>query len=394
MSKTFIFEGYPNHLYRNLKAKNEREQLVLREKQGPGGQPYRLVFERLLLWRKQIITISFKNGTPLLHEKIARTAELWSQYANIKFDFGFNPANGTYRLWQPDTTADIRVGFEYEGYWSLVGTQSTDPEICSPQDITLNLEDFHNGLPYNWQGVVLHEFGHALGFHHEHQSPDRECDFDWDLLYRHLWETQGWDQSRVDFNLRQLDADGLVFSRHDKDSIMHYAFPDWMYKSGEKSPCYTSEHNTLSATDKRMATKAYPFGTRAINENINTAVTAIHNILQDETFADGHHIRSFKNLSEELLGRGTMSEPDLSSLRTRVVKAVLMAGGNWRKDPAEVDNKEKISDYLTSDNQLVTLFKLIRDILRSYESTSSLSDEELGEAETIQELVSLVETNI
>lgn len=40
-----------------------------------------------------------------------------------------------------------------------------------PGQASMNLAGFDIALPADWQAVVRHEFGHALGFEHEHQSP-------------------------------------------------------------------------------------------------------------------------------------------------------------------------------------------------------------------------------
>ena len=50
-----------------------------------------------------------------------------------------------------------------------------------------------------------HEFGHALGLHHEHQSPATTCneEFDWDYIYKAFGEPpDGWDKQTVDNNMR------------------------------------------------------------------------------------------------------------------------------------------------------------------------------------------------
>src|SRR5690606_173425 len=191
---------------------------------------------------------------------IAEAASSWTEFGNISFDFGYDENNGSFRAWTEDDSSHIRVGFDSTGYWSLVGTDSSDPVIVEPGEITLNLEGFDVELPSNWRGVVIHEFGHALGFHHEHQTPALECDFDWNKLYEYLGGPPNyWPKWKVDHNLRQLQSGGMIYSAHDKHSIMHYSFPAWMFVTGENSPCYTDENTDLSETDKEMMGEAYPF---------------------------------------------------------------------------------------------------------------------------------------
>ena len=51
-----------------------------------------------------------------------------------------------------------------------------------PNEASMNFERFNQQLPDDFRGVILHEFGHALGFEHEHQHPTQGCDaeFRWD----------------------------------------------------------------------------------------------------------------------------------------------------------------------------------------------------------------------
>ncbi|WP_051907926.1 hypothetical protein [Flavimarina sp. Hel_I_48] len=258
MENEFVIEAYPDRIQAKIEKKErEKRQFV------PGyifGNALELVLDDLKLWRVGTLTVSFKGGDAGLHQKIAETANIWTEYGNITFDFGFDQSTGNYRQWSPDDRSHIRVGFEYEGYWSLVGNDSADPAILGPGEITLNLSDFDKRLPSDWAATTLHEFGHALGFQHEHQSPAYTCDFDWPSLYDYLGGAPNyWTKAKVDHNLRQLQEGGLTFSAHDKNSIMHYSFPAWMFISKEESPCFTAVNTELSEEDKRMMQIAYPF---------------------------------------------------------------------------------------------------------------------------------------
>lgn len=256
--KNIIMEAYPDKIQARIEVRNRvRAQGVPSSINDLARQ---LVFEDLKLWRVGTLQVSFKGGDAGLHGKIAEAADIWSEYGNIVFDFGYDEDKGTYRLWEEEDTSHIRVGFDQPGYWSLVGTDSTDRAIVEPGDITLNLSGFAEHLPRDWKGIVLHEFGHALGFHHEHQTPAMECDFDWNKLYEYLGGPPNyWPKWKVDHNLRQLQAGGLTYSAHDSNSIMHYSFPAWMFINKEQSSCFTPENTELSDMDMDMMEDAYPF---------------------------------------------------------------------------------------------------------------------------------------
>ena len=236
----------------------------------------------------QTITIAFRGGNKILHKQIADTVTEWTRYANLNFDFGQDSASGEYRQWTTaDTTfaADIRVSFDEKGYYSLVGTDSKDPQITSPGEESLNLGRFAISLPADWKTTALHEFGHAIGFEHEHQNINITCDFRFndDLGYVPTRNSLGqfvndptgkrpglytvlagpfnnWSPEKVDFNLRPLPVNNAFeagpFDRH---SIMIYSFNKSMFSSGNQSPCYVDPPNlVISDQDKVGAAKVYP----------------------------------------------------------------------------------------------------------------------------------------
>jgi hypothetical protein len=238
---------------------------------------------------KKPITVAFQGGSQALKSQIAKSAALWTEHASVQLDFG---APKTFREWKStDTTyaADIRIAFQggaAGGYWSLVGRDSINPALAKANEASMNFEGFPDGLPEDSEAIILHEFGHALGFDHEHQSPKSNCDqeFRWDNdpgytnnpdsfgqlqpdsqgrrpgIYARLeGPLNNWTKDQIDFNLRQLPftADLLVTTL-DTKSIMMYHFEPWMLVQGEHSSCYTPENVVLSAVDIQAAETVYP----------------------------------------------------------------------------------------------------------------------------------------
>lgn len=103
--------------------------------------------------------------------------------------------------------------------------------------------------------VVLHEFGHALGCVHEHQSPNANIQWNVPLLYQYYAQTNGWSPEMVDRNIiQQYPAFATAASEWDDRSIMLYAFPAFLTLNGVG----TDFNTVLSEMDTSFIRAIYP----------------------------------------------------------------------------------------------------------------------------------------
>jgi hypothetical protein len=311
-SKVGVLEAYPDRIMARLEHR-DRILASAQPRTSPIAPSFIINQSKISgHWNPgKTLKVAFKGGDPLLHKQIADAANEWTRYANLTFDFGFNPTAGTYRTWSASDTAfaaDIRVSFDQSGYYSLVGNDSINLAVTNPGEESLNLEYFASALPTDWRSVVLHEFGHAIAFEHEHQQPvNNPCDFrfDDDPGYTPTTDAHGqfiqdrrglrpglytvlggppnnWPKAKVDFNLRKLpDSHAYLTGPFDKNSIMKYYFPEWMFISGAQSPCCTPAENlALSAEDQQGAAKVYPRTPAEVRHAINLRVESLNSLLQ------------------------------------------------------------------------------------------------------------------
>ena len=249
----WVGEALPPHLEARVNIQEANLQL---SKLSPEQRGF---IVRAKIWNTQTpIRVCFFGGSQQLRAKIADYALQWTQTAAyIPLDFG-NIANP--RLCSASDYNQIRVGFAYKGYWSLVGTDSVNLASQLEQSMNLSMFDVAPPPEDTFRRVVLHEFGHALGLHHEHQSPEAPCkdEFEWGFINTYLAGPPNyWSQDTIDHNLRPIVEAGTEAGVFDPKAVMLYSFPVEFYRTGAQARCYTAGNTQLSEEDKTFIADYY-----------------------------------------------------------------------------------------------------------------------------------------
>jgi hypothetical protein len=103
---------------------------------------------------------------------------------------------------------------------------------------------------------ILHQFGHALGMVHEHQSPASNIPWDEEKVYNYYRAHYNWNRKAVYSNiLRQYDVTEANSIEFDPDSIMMYEIPGHLTKN---HLTVGGQNCKLSEKDKLLIAKWYP----------------------------------------------------------------------------------------------------------------------------------------
>lgn len=193
------------------------------------------------------ITCCFLDGDDTQRERVEAKAHLWEKHANVQFKF------------VTSNDADIRISFSADsGSWSAVGIDALVERYFPKYQPTMNFGWLKADTDdEEYERVVVHEFGHALGLIHEHQSPDGNLDWKRAEVYRAFSGPPNyWTKEEIDHNiLARYSPEGIDNTRFDPDSIMLYMFPGSLFTDGKP----TKKNTKLSKLDKEFISEEYPF---------------------------------------------------------------------------------------------------------------------------------------
>lgn len=198
------------------------------------------------------LRVKFLDGDDFVQAKVKEFALEWNKHSSVKFKF---VSSGN---------AEIRVSFKGIGSWSLIGNSSASYSVNiktgavykSNTGSTMNFGWFNSYTPDSeFSRVVLHEFGHALGMIHEHQSPVAGIPWDKKAVYAYYKSSQNWTTAQVDRNIfLRYSKFEISNSKYDKLSIMHYAFPAILLTDPSAEVGWNTQ---LSKTDISFIKKYY-----------------------------------------------------------------------------------------------------------------------------------------
>lgn len=207
-----------------------------------GGRRKRSLINYSKLWANgRTLTIAFIDDVDPDHKrKIMEAAVRWIPYVNLSFEF------------VDDLQGDIRIATKNNYNSSMLGT---DALLIHPDWPTMNLgvkpdhEDFET--------IVTHEFGHALGAMHEHQHPQADIPWDKPKVYDYYQnrEMGPLTPEQVDFNLftpfNTLEA---IYTEYDRKSIMHHPVSNDLTLGDWENPI----NRKISKKDIKMMSLLYP----------------------------------------------------------------------------------------------------------------------------------------
>lgn len=196
-----------------------------------------------------VITVGFipgKKGSLFQQSRVKLYTKIWEKVANIHFQFV-----------EDIRLAHIKVGFDTTaGNWSWLGRDV----LSNPLSLqTMNFENLtDNAEEVEIRRLVLHEFGHALGFIHEHQSPASGIlDWNYPNVYAYFAKPPiSWSRAETDQQvIAKYNRSHTNFTTYDPASIMHYRIPAALTYSGIDARL----NSMLSQMDSQYAKLVYPF---------------------------------------------------------------------------------------------------------------------------------------
>jgi len=187
------------------------------------------------------------QGQADVQQDVVRSA--WQMWSTVTPGLQFRelPSND----WM---SASVKIEFGSDSRaWSLLGRDC----LNYPSEATMHFGwDISNDLD-----TALHEIGHALGFHHEHQNPNSGIKWNRAAVLRYFrGSPNNWTEAMIEHNvLKQQLPNNVDGSTWDPKSIMHYEFgPGLIDEPEEHKRNGIHPPGGLSDLDKHTAKVLYP----------------------------------------------------------------------------------------------------------------------------------------
>jgi hypothetical protein len=223
-------------------------RLAIEERASTAGRGEAATDVRKLWAVGATLRVRFLDGTDKMKSTVETIAKTWEEHGNFNFQFG-NFAD-----------SEIRLTFQHQtlpGYWSLLGTAARDFPNQATMSLTNGWDDnFMDTEITRVRRTVLHEFGHALGLVHEHQSPPAGIPWDEPKVIAWYQANQNWDEAETRQQVldRYTDEPWIAYTEHDPDSIMQYPVEQEL-TIGDFAIGWNDD---LSETDKAAIGLLYP----------------------------------------------------------------------------------------------------------------------------------------